>query len=208
MARGRADGCRAVVRAVLLHELQPHDLPDDHLHDQLRRRALQGWCSAARWPRGWRCAKISPQVGRAPILAAVCQHQGQYVCIGAGGGGLVAVDEWLFADDGDFKAGLLPRTGFSLACFAAPMAIYYLWNVRYVGWLVSRSASDSGRRRDERPAVRRRGQRLKILLGQPVEGFYAEREAQFRTAMADMGHQFWTSDGKLSMIGRAAMVSR
>ena len=37
--RGRADGRRAVVRAVLLHELQPHDLPDHHLHDQLRRRA-------------------------------------------------------------------------------------------------------------------------------------------------------------------------
>ena len=33
MARGRADGRCAVVRAVLLHELQPHDLPDDHLHD-------------------------------------------------------------------------------------------------------------------------------------------------------------------------------
>lgn len=47
---------------------------------------------------------------------------------------------------------------------------------------------------------------IKILLGQPVEGFYAEREAQFRTAMADMGHQFWTSDGKLSMIGQGRNV--
>ena len=34
----------------------------------------------------------------------------------------------------------------------------------------------------------------------------AEREAQFRTAMADMGHQFWTSDGKLSMIGQGRNV--
>lgn len=39
-----------------------------------------------------------------------------------------------------------------------------------------------------------------------MEGFYAEREAQFRTAMADMGHQFWTSDGKLSMIGQGRNV--
>ena len=38
------------------------------------------------------------------------------------------------------------------------------------------------------------------------DSFYAEREAQFRTAMADMGHQFWTSDGKLSMIGQGRNV--
>ena len=120
--------------------------------------------------------------------------------------GLVAVDEWLFADDGDFKAGLLPRTGFSLACFAAPMAIYYLWNVRYVGWLVSRSASDSGVGETSAPLSAVVVNGIKILLGQPVEGFYAEREAQFRTAMADMGHQFWTSDGKLSMIGQGRNV--
>ncbi|MBM6901431.1 hypothetical protein H6B10_17580, partial [Gemmiger formicilis] len=36
-----------------------------------------------------------------------------------------------------FKQGLARRTGFAAACFAAPMAIYYLWNIRYVGWLVA-----------------------------------------------------------------------
>ena len=61
-------------------------------------------------------------------------------------------------------------------------------------------------RRNQRPlsAVVING--IKILLGQPVEGFYAERQSQFTQAMADMGHQFWTSDGRLSMIGRAAML--
>ena len=119
--------------------------------------------------------------------------------------GLVAVDEWLFADDGDFKAGLLPRTGFSVACFAAPMAIYYLWNVRYVGWLVSRSASDSGVGETSAPLSASWSTALNSA-GAAGEGFYAEREAQFRTAMADMGHQFWTSDGKLSMIGQGRNV--
>lgn len=47
---------------------------------------------------------------------------------------------------------------------------------------------------------------IKILLGQPVEGFYAERQSQFTQAMADMGHQFWTSDGRLSMIGQGRNV--
>lgn len=101
----------------------------------------------------------APKWAVLPILALSANIKANTFVLALVAAGLVAVDEWLFADDGDFKAGLLPRTGFSLACFAAPMAIYYLWNVRYVGWLVSRSASDSGRRRDERPAVRRRGQR-------------------------------------------------
>ena len=86
------------------------------------------------------------------------------------------------------------------------MAIYYLWNVRYVGWLVSRSASDSGVGETSAPLSAVVVNGIKILLGQPVEGFYAERAAQFRTAMADMGHQFWTSDGKLSMIGQGRNV--
>ncbi len=86
------------------------------------------------------------------------------------------------------------------------MAIYYLWNVRYVGWLVSRSASDSGVGETSAPLSAVVVNGIKILLGQSVEGFYAEREAQFRTAMADMGHQFWTSDGKLSMIGQGRNV--
>ena len=148
----------------------------------------------------------APKWAVLPILALSANIKANTFVLALVAAGLVAVDEWLFADDGDFKAGLLPRTGFSLACFAAPMAIYYLWNVLYVGWLVSRSASDSGVGETSAPLSAVVVNGIKILLGQPVEGFYAEREAQFRTAMADMGHQFWTSDGKLSMIGQGRNV--
>ena len=148
----------------------------------------------------------APKWAVLPILALSANIKANTFVLALVAAGLVAVDEWLFADDGDFKAGLLPRTGFSLACFAAPMAIYYLWNVRYVGWLVSRSASDSGVGETSAPLSAVVVNGIKILLGQPVEGFYAEREAQFRTAMADMSHQFWTSDGKLSMIGQGRNV--
>lgn len=51
------------------------------------------------------------------------------------------------------------------------MAIYYLWNVRYVGWLVSRSASDSGVGETSAPLSAVVVNGIKILLGQPVEGF-------------------------------------
>lgn len=171
MARGRTDGRRAVVRAVLLHELQPHDLPDDHLHDQLRRRA----CGAGVRRGGGRVAgaapKFSPQVGRAADSGAVCQHQGQYVCIGAGGGGAGGCGRVAVCRRRRFQGQSAPRTGFSVACFAAPMAIYYLWNVRYVGWLVSRSASDSGVGETSAPLSAVVVNGIKILLGQPVEGF-------------------------------------
>ena len=96
--------------------------------------------------------------------------------------GLIAVDAWLFCD-GKFKQGLARRTGFAVACFAAPMAVYYLWNVRYVGWLVSRNASEGGvgETTASMGAVVING--IKILLGRPVTGFFAEREPQFRQAM-------------------------
>ena len=148
----------------------------------------------------------APKWAVLPILALSANLKANTFVLALVAAGLVAVDEWLFADSGSFKDGLVRRTGFSVACFAAPMVIYYLWNVRYVGWLVTRNAGDSGVGETSAPlsAVVING--IKILLGQPVEGFYAERELQFRQAMADMSHQFWTSDGKLSMIGQGRNV--
>ena len=70
-----------------------------------------------------------------------------------------------------FQGRSAPPHRFSLACFAAPMAIYYLWNVRYVGWLVSRSASDSGVGETSAPLSAVVVNGIKILLGQPVEAF-------------------------------------
>ena len=147
----------------------------------------------------------APKWAVLPILALAANIKANTFVLSLVAAGLVAVDEWLFAD-GNFKDGLLKRTGFSLACFAAPMAVYYLWNVRYVGQLVAKSASNSGVGETSAPLSAVVVNGIKILLGQPVEGFYAEREAQFRQAMADMGHQFWTTDGKLSMIGQGRNV--
>lgn len=147
----------------------------------------------------------APKWAVLPILALAANIKANTFVLSLVAAGLVAVDEWLFAD-GAFKDGLLKRTGFSLACFAAPMAVYYLWNVRYVGLLVAKSAGDSGVGETSAPLSAVVVNGIKILLGQPVEGFYAEREPQFRQAMADMGHQFWTSDGKLSMIGQGRNV--
>ena len=147
----------------------------------------------------------APRWAVLPVLALAANLKANTFVLALVAAGLVAVDEWLFAD-GRFTEGLLRRTGFSIACFAAPMAVYYLWNVRYVGRLVAASAGESGVGETSAPLSAVVVNGIKILLGQPVEGFYAEREPQFRQAMADMGHQFWTSDGKLSMIGQGRNV--
>ncbi len=75
-----------------------------------------------------------------------------------------------------------------------------------MGILVAKSASEGGTGETSAPlsAVVING--IKILLGQPVEGFYAERQSQFTQAMADMGHQFWTSDGRLTTTGEGRNV--
>ena len=147
----------------------------------------------------------APKWAVLPILALSANIKANTFVLALVAAGLVAVDEWLFADDGDFKAGLLPRTGFSLACFAAPMAIYYLWNVRYVGWLVSRSASDSGVGETSAPLSAVVVNGIRILLGQPVE---ALRRARGPVPHCDGRHgpPVWTSDGKLSMIGQGRNV--
>ena len=140
-----------------------------------------------------------------PVLALAANLKANDFVLSLAAAGLIVVDLWFFCD-GPFRQGIVRRTGLAAACFAAPMAVYYLWNVRYVGWLVARN-SDSGGVGETSAALSDvvvNG--VKILLGQPVEGFFAQRQPQFLQAMADMGHQFWTSDGKLSMIGQGRNV--
>ncbi|MGN0651968.1 MAG: hypothetical protein ACI4KN_03100, partial [Gemmiger sp.] len=140
-----------------------------------------------------------------PVLALAANIKANTFVLSLVAAGLVAVDAWLFAEK-PFRKGLVRRTGFALCSFAAPMAIYYFWNVRYVSMLVARSASEGGTGETSTPLASVVVNGIKILLGQPVEGFYAERQPQFEQAMADMGHQFWTADGKLSMIGQGRNV--
>lgn len=140
-----------------------------------------------------------------PVLALAANLKANDFVLSLAAAGLVAVDAWFFCD-GPFRQGILRRTGFAAACFAAPLAVYYLWNTRYVGWLVARNTDSGGVGETTASLGQVVVNGIKILLGQPVEGFFAERQPQFLQAMADMGHQFWTSDGKLSMIGQGRNV--
>lgn len=137
-----------------------------------------------------------------PVLALAANIKANTFVLSLVAAGLIAVDAWLFAGG----RRLLRRTGFAGLCFAAPMAVYYFWNVRYVGMLVAKSAAEGGTGETSQPLSAIVVNGIRILLGQPVEGFYAERQDQFLESVSAMGHQFWTADGKLSMIGQGRNV--
>ncbi len=141
-----------------------------------------------------------------PVLALAANTKANTFVLALVAAGIVAVDGWLWPEQRPFRKGLLRRTGFAVASFAAPLAVYYLWNVRYVGMLVSKNAETGGVGETSAALSDVVINGIKILLGQPVEGFFAERQSQFLQAIADMGTQFWTADGKLSMIGQGRNV--
>lgn len=141
-----------------------------------------------------------------PVLALAANTKANTFVLALVAAGIVAVDGWLLPEQRPFRKGLLRRTGFAAASFAAPLAVYYLWNVRYVGMLVSKNAETGGVGETSAALSDVVVNGIKILLGQPVEGFFDERQPQFLQAIADMGNQFWTSDGKLSMIGQGRNV--
>ena len=140
-----------------------------------------------------------------PVLALAANLKANTFVLALVAAGLVAVDAWLFPQD-RFRVGLLRRTGFAVACFAAPLAVYYLWNVRYVGYLVAKNSSGGGVGETTAVLSDVVVNGIRILLGQPVEGFFAERKDQFLQAISDMGAQFWTSAGTVSMIGQGRNV--
>ena len=141
-----------------------------------------------------------------PVLALAANIKANDFVLSLVAAGLVAVDVWLFAD-GAFRRGLLRRTGFAVGCMAAPMAVYYIWNVRYISWVVAQKSLESGVGETSQPLTAVVVNGIRLLLGQPVPDYYAAREEQFRTAMAQMGQQFWTSAGKLSMIGQGRNIA-
>ena len=140
-----------------------------------------------------------------PVLALAANLKANTFVLALVAAGLVAVDAWLLPD-GKFRRGLARRTGFAAACFAAPLAVYYLWNVRYVGYLVAQNTSDGGVGETTAALSDVVVSGIRILLGQPVEGFFAERQSQFLQAIADMGTQFWTDAGNMSMVGQGRNV--
>lgn len=142
-----------------------------------------------------------------PVLALAANIKANTFVIALVAAGLVAVDAWLFGSDGAFRKGLLRRTGFAAACFAAPMAVYYFWNVRYVGALVAKNAAEGGTGETSLPLSGVVLNGIKMLLGGQGAPEYEARRDQFTTAIADMGQQYFTSAGRMSMVGQGLLIT-
>lgn len=145
-----------------------------------------------------------------PVLALAANLKANTFVLALVAAGLVLVDGWLFPTGGQggrgFAAGLARRSGFAVLCMAAPMAVYYLWNIRYVGKIVAKNLASGGTGETSAGLGAVVANGIKILLGRPVEGFFETRRPQFLQAIADMGAQFWTPAGKISMIGQGVVV--
>ncbi len=143
-----------------------------------------------------------------PVLALAANLKANTFVLALVAAGLVALDALLFpVGEAPFAKGLGRRAGFAAACFAAPLGIYYLWNVRYVGWLAARNAAAGGMGETSLPLSGVVVNGLRLLLGGSVPPEYAARGPQFRRAMADMGAQFWGAGGRLTMVGQGCVVT-
>mgnify|MGYP005804974011 FL=1 len=141
-----------------------------------------------------------------PVLALAANIKDNTFVLALVAAGLVAVDAWLLPE-GKFRRGLARRTGFAAACFAAPMAVYYLWNVRYRGMIVARNAARGGTGETSLPLSGVVVNGLRMLLGGDGAPEYEARREQFFTAIRDMGTQYFTPAGKMSMIGHGLIVT-
>ncbi|MGN0974488.1 MAG: hypothetical protein ACI4OL_00695 [Gemmiger sp.] len=141
-----------------------------------------------------------------PVLALCANIKSNTFVLALVAAGLVAVDGWLFPDETPFRSGLLRRTGFSALCMAVPLAMSRLWSAHIAGVVrANAEAGGTGATSEDPMTVAVYG--IRMLLGLDVPEFYESRRSQFYTAMADMGRQFWTSDGRMSMIGQGCMVA-
>ena len=163
-----------------------------------------------------------------PVLALGANVKSNTFVLSLVAAGLVAADAWLFPgdasaagrfwrgspdggepDDGAparFGQDLARRTGFAALCLAAPLSVYLVWN-RYIAGLVAANAAGGGMGETTPPlgAVVVNG--VKMLLGRPVSAYFEGRRAQFYAAAAAMGHQFWSWDGRMSMVGQGCRVT-
>lgn len=141
-----------------------------------------------------------------PVLALAANIKDNTFVLALVAAGLVAVDAWLLPGR-PFRLQLARRTGFAAACFAMPIAVYYLWNIRYVGMIVAQNAAEGGAGETSLPLSGVVINGVRMLLGGTGAPEYEARRDQFFTAIRDMGAQYFTSAGRMSMIGQGIVVT-
>ena len=112
-----------------------------------------------------------------PVLALAANIKADTFVLSLVAAGLMAVDAWLFAEH-PFKKGLARRTGFAIACFAAPMLIYYFWEHPLCGHSGCQKCQRGRHRRDQRPLVRCGHQRHQDFAGSAGGGLSTRRSAR------------------------------
>lgn len=143
-----------------------------------------------------------------PVLALCANIKSNTFVLSLVSAGLIAVDYFLFGgEEGQkFTRGLAKRLGFGVGCMAAPMVIYLLWN-KYVVGLAIKNAEQGGMGQTSEDIVSVAINGIKMTLGLPVGEYYEVRRQQYEIACRGMVEQFFTSAGKMSMIGHGLYIT-
>lgn len=139
-----------------------------------------------------------------PVLALTANIKGNTFVLSLAAAGIIAADLLLFAQEKPWHKGLARRAGGAAAAFAAPLAVYYFWNIRYVARVVSRNAATGGMGDTSQPLTEVAKNGLLMLLGLPVGEYYEARRERYQAMLAAMQDAFLHS--KITMLGAGAVV--
>lgn len=141
-----------------------------------------------------------------PVLMLAANLKSNTFVLSIAAAGLIAADLLLFGSEAPARrrGGLWQRLAGAAAVFAAPLAIYALWN-RYTAALVARHAAAGGLGSTSEALGTVAVSGLKMLLGLPVGAYYEARRARYAQALSDMWDAFLHT--RLTMIGPGRAVT-
>ena len=116
---GGAGGGGLLVRALVLHHLQPHHLFKQGLHEQLRRHPRRGAVRRGGGPVAGPARRRRPPLAVVPVLAFAALAKDNLFPVMLVAAGMAAADWFFFPDSGPFRKGWPRRLGFSALTCAA-----------------------------------------------------------------------------------------
>ncbi len=138
-----------------------------------------------------------------PVLALAANIKSNTFVLSLAAAGIVAVDVVLFSGEKPWRKGLGLRLAKAAGAFAAPVGLYSIWG-RYTLALAQKNAESGGFGVTDQNLVTVAVNGLRMLLGMPVESYYAERSERFFGCAAQVWNAFFNQ--KISMLGTGFRV--
>lgn len=148
-----------------------------------------------------------------PVLMLAANIKSNTFVLSLAAAGVIAADLLLFGEKAaPTENGLRRRARFArraagaLGAFAAPLSIYYAWNVVHVAAVVRRSAAGGGLGdTTEQSLTQLAFGGLRLLLGLPAGAYYEERRARYQAMESALVQAFFHR--RVTMLGTGAATA-